>query len=168
MTLKLKFPNIKHKEKYEKLIEYWWKIEDTDKISPWALFYWENFNEFLNKIEEVKNNPPKWYTNSSLFFLIENDKILWWIDIRHDIKAPILNEKWWHIWYWIAPKFRKKWYATKMLELWLIEAKNIWLDKALITCDIDNIGSKKVIEKNWWIFERLTNDWKMNRYWIKL
>lgn len=55
-----------------------------------------------------------------------------------------------------------------MLELWLIEAKELWLNKILITCDIDNIASKKVIEKNWWVFERLTNDWKMNRFWIEL
>jgi len=55
-----------------------------------------------------------------------------------------------------------------MLELWLVEAKKIWLKKVLLTCDLDNIGSKKVIEKNWGVFERLTKNWSKKRFWIKL
>lgn len=73
MDLILEFPEEKHKNMYEELIRDWGKLEDTDKVSPRALFYWNNFNEFLKDIEKVKNNPPKWYTNSSLFFLIENN-----------------------------------------------------------------------------------------------
>ncbi len=168
MNLKLEFPNINHKEKYEELIKNWWKIENLEEISPWALFYWNNYEEFLNKIQNMVNNPPKWFSKSSLLFLMENNEIIWGIDIRHELNSDILIEIWWNIWYWIAPQYRRKWYATKMLELWLIEAKKLWLDKVLITCDIDNIASKKVILKNWWVFERLSNNWKMNRFWINL
>lgn len=167
MTLKLEFPNINHKDKYEELIKYWWKIENLDNISPWALFLWNNYEDFLNLTEKYLDNSPTW-VNSTLFFLTKNENILWWLQIRHNLWNEVLFEKWWHIWYWISPQYRRKWYATKMLELWLIEAKKLWLDKVLITCNIDNIGSKKVIEKNWWVFERLTNDWKMNRFLINL
>lgn len=167
MILKLELPNINHKEKYEKLIKLWWKIEDLDEISPWRLFSWINFEEFLDNIINDIDNSDLW-VNAHLYFLILNNEILWAIQIRHHINHPNLIEKWWHIWYWIAPQYRKKWYATKMLELWLIEAKKLWLNKILITCEIDNIGSKKVIEKNWWIFERLTSDWKMNRFWVNI
>jgi predicted acetyltransferase len=38
----------------------------------------------------------------------------------------------------------------------------------LITCNVDNIGSAKVIENNAWVFERLTNSWDKKRYWIRL
>jgi predicted acetyltransferase len=55
-----------------------------------------------------------------------------------------------------------------MLELWLIEAKKLWIQKALLTCDIDNIWSNKVILKNGWVFERVTIDGTVNRYWIEL
>jgi len=167
MTLKLEFPNIKHKDKYEELIKEWWKVEGLEEISPWRLFSWNNFKEFLENIINDIDNSVLW-VNAHLFFLVENNVILWAIQIRHHINHPNLIEKWWHIWYWIAPQYRRKWYATKMLKLWLIEAKKLWLDKVLITCDINNIGSKKVIEKNWWVFERLTSDWKMNRFWVNL
>jgi len=165
--MKLEFPQKKHKIAYEKLINEWGKIEDLSEISPWALFYWDNFEDFLETINLYKEKSPT-STNSTLFLLIENEEIIWWVDIRNNINHSNLKERWWHIWYWIAPKFRKKWYATKMLKLALVECKKLWLGKVLITCSINNIGSKKVIEKNWWIFERLTIDWTANRYWIDL
>lgn len=166
MNLKLEFPSEKHEKMYNILIKEWRDKENIENTAPWALFRWENFNDFLQQINQLTINPPNWYTKSTLFFLILENKILWAIDVRHNINSPSLKEEWWHIWYWIAPKFRKKWYATKMLGLWLIEAKNIWLEKVFITCDIDNIWSNKVILSNWGIFERLTKDWTKNRYWV--
>jgi len=165
--MKLELPNKKHKKSYENLITEWNEFENTNKTSPWNLFNWNNFDEFLNESHNYITNSPTW-VNSTLFFLIDNNEIIWAIDIRHNINHPVLNETWWHIWYWIVPKFRKQWYASKMLELWLMEAKNLWIDKVLLICNINNIASNKIIQKNWWIFERKSQDWKMNRYWIKL
>lgn len=164
--LKLEFPNESHKIMYEKLIEEWWEAEDIP-TSPKALFIWKNFNEFLSlNIKNITNSDI--WVNSHLFLLLDGVEILWGIHIRHHIHHPKYNENIWHIWYWILPKHRRKWYATKMLELWLFEAKNLWLEKVLITCSLDNIGSKKVIIKNWWVFERTSKDWNDNRYWINL
>jgi predicted acetyltransferase len=53
-----------------------------------------------------------------------------------------------NITYEIRPSERRKGYGKKMLELALIEAKERGLDKVLITCDEDNIASKKIIEAN--------------------
>ncbi len=55
-----------------------------------------------------------------------------------------------------------------MLRLALPEAKEIGLEKVLITCDDDNIASAKVIENNGGIFERFVekNSKKMRRYWV--
>lgn len=166
--LKLEFPGKNHKLVYEKLLKEWWEFEKTP-TSPWKLFVWNNFEEFLNIIIKDLTNNENW-VNSHLFFLVDDeikDDIIWAIQIRHHINHPNLVEKWWHIWYWIAPKFRWKWYASIMLKLWLIEAKKLWIKDVLLTCDIKNIPSNKVIQKNWWIFERKTKDWEANRYWIK-
>lgn len=151
---------------YEKIIKEW---GDSEKIptSPRRFFDWENFEEFYEIIKNDVLNNKNW-VNSHLYFLVDGENILWSLQIRHTIDHPNLIEDWWHIWYWIAPKYRKKWYATKMLELWLIEAKKLLLKKVLITCDTDNIWSIKVIERNWWVFERLTKDKDKNRYWIEL
>ena len=166
MNLKLEFPIKKHKQFYYNHIKEWWNYENSI-IAPSRLFYWDNFEDFLKAVTDDVINSNQW-ANAHLFFLIEECEIIWAIQIRHHINHPNLIEEWWHIWYWIAPKFRKKWYATKMLELWLIETKKLWLEKILITCNIDNIWSSKVILNNWWIFERLTKNWLKKRYWIDL
>jgi predicted acetyltransferase len=41
------------------------------------------------------------------------------------------------------------------------------IDKVLITCNIDNIGSAKVIENNGWVFEKVNTRWK-KKYRINL
>ena len=166
--MKLEFPNESHKENYENMIASWWKIENLSEISPWALFLWKNFEEFLEITNEHKINSKSW-VNSDLYFLIDDVKnIVWAIQLRHTLWNTVLKEFWGHIWYWISPEFRKKWYAGKALELLLIKAKEFWLEKILITCEINNIASRKVIEKNWWIFERLSKCGKYNRFWINL
>jgi predicted acetyltransferase len=43
---------------------------------------------------------------------------------------------------------RRKGYATQILKLALTEAKKLGIAKALVTCDENNIASKKTILKN--------------------
>ncbi len=166
MSLRLVFPTENHKNLYNKHIKEWWDYKKS-MFAPSRLFYWNKFDEFLKAVKDDLIKSIQW-VNAHLFFLIEEDEIIWAIQIRHHINHPNLIEDWWHIWYWIAPKYRKKWYATKMLELWLIEVKKLWINKVLITCDINNIWSSKVIINNWWVFERLSKDWTKKRYWINL
>jgi predicted acetyltransferase len=82
----------------------------------------------------------------------------------------VLSSYWGHIWYGIAPNQRKKWYATKMLELWLIECSKIGLEKVLVCCDTNNIASAKTIEKNWGTLEKYitVEGIKNSRYWIDI
>lgn len=156
--LNLVFPNKSHKEMYEKLIKEWW-----EKSAPETLFCADTFEWFLDLIEQDlvwRDNRVK----SHFYFLFDDeikDDIIGWIQIRHKISlikiSTEIKIEMWHIWYWIAPKFRKKGYATKMLKLALDKIKELWLDidKVLITCDVDNIASAKVIENNGWIFEKV-------------
>lgn len=167
--LQLIFPNKSHKLAYEKMIKEWWETENIP-TSPAKLFQWENFEEFL-EIVENDTTDNKFWVNSHLYFLVDDEienEILWAIHIRHHINHPNLIEIGWHIWYWLAPKFRWKWIAKNMLSLGIQKAKELWINDILLTCDIKNTPSHKVIEANGWIFERVTNDWNANRYWINL
>ena len=167
-NIKLEFPELKHKKMYENMLEKWKEYEKIP-TSPSRLFVWDNFENFLEKVKrDVINSDIG--VNSSLFFLTDNEFILGAIQIRHHINHPNLIERWWHIGYWICPIHRNEWYATLMLNLWLLEAKKIWIDKVLVTCNIDNIASNKVIQRNGWIFEsKITFEWEgINRYWFNL
>ncbi|MFK7780352.1 MAG: GNAT family N-acetyltransferase, partial [Candidatus Gracilibacteria bacterium] len=160
--MKLEFPSKKHKEMYINLINNWGKSE-TIPTSPSRLFAGNDFSDFLELIKKDTTDSETG-VNSHLFFLINDNEILGAIQIRHNINHPNLIENGGHIGYGIAPRHRRKGYATKMLELGLIEAKKLGLKKVLITCYLDNIGSNKVIKSNGGIFERITKDGLDNRY----
>lgn len=141
-----------------------------EEVIPSRLVGWEeDFEWFISLLEEeITNNTNG--VNSHLFFLVENGDILGAIQIRHHINHPNLIETGGHIGYGIRPSQRGKWYATEQLRLWLLEAQKIWLEKVLIACYDENMGSRKVIEKNGGVFERYVEQdgRKKRRYWITI
>lgn len=163
----LEFPNLSHKQSYLDMISEWRSFEVP--TSPGKLFVGENFEEFLAIVtKDVTANPDG--VNSHLFFLVENERILWAIQIRHSIDHPRLIEVGGHIGYGIRPSERGKWHATEMLRQALLEAKRLRLEKVLITCLDENTPSAKVIENNGGVFERYAyrDEVKYRRYWISV
>ena len=86
---------------------------------------------------------------------------LWWADgreylgrltIRHRLTSSLLTLGG-HIGYDIRPSARRRGHATAMLAAALPVAKGLDIDPALITCNGDNVGSRKVIEANGGVLE---------------
>ena len=77
-----------------------------------------------------------------------------------------------HIGYDIRPSCRKLGYGTVVLKLALEEIRVYGIKNILITCDEDNIGSRKIIEKNGGYYEKTFFDKSeqknVRRYWINL
>ncbi len=78
-----------------------------------------------------------------------------------------------HIGYCVRPSERRKGYAVKMLRLALDICRDNGLEKVLVTCLEDNVGSAKTIEACGGVFERIVYDDQnykenMKRYWITL
>ena len=69
------------------------------------------------------------------------------IDVRHRLTESLLRYGG-HIGYAIRLSEWNKGYGTRMLSLALPYAKRIGIDRCLITCDDDNPGSARVMEKN--------------------
>lgn len=53
-----------------------------------------------------------------------------------------------HVGYSILPRFAGNGYATAALAAMLREAREVGLQRILITCDVGNIASRRIIEKN--------------------
>ena len=170
--LKLEIPNESHREMYENLCdEIANKAEEFVHPDNIYAFRWEKYSELLQNIQWDLYGTREWRVPSTAFFAMSEDIIIWAIQLRHNINHPNLEYRGGHIWYGVRPSERQKWYATQMLELVLEEAQKIWLDKVLITCDINNIWSNKVILHNGWVLEKecLHEDGtRFNRYWITL
>lgn len=97
-----------------------------------------------------------------------DDKVVGVIDLRHNINHPILGTWGGHCGYSVRPSERRKGYAKKMLGLNIQNAKSMGIEKLLITCNIENIASEKVILANGGVYEKIiaVNGSKMKRYWI--
>lgn len=86
---------------------------------------------------------------------------LWWmfgteyfgrLAIRHRL-TPLLLEAGGHIGYDVRPSARCQGHATAMLRAALPIAHSLGIDPALITCDDDNVASRRVIEVNGGVYE---------------
>ena len=174
MSLKL----IKLSKSYEnqlgEMIEEWRKDQELHHTnhSPWAIFKndYHDFDYYLANLEVKEAADGK--VPDSVFFLLdtERDRLLGAINIRHCLNEHLLK-KGGHIGDGIRPSERRKGYATEMIRLALIECRKLGIDKVLMTCDKNNIGSAKSIINNGGILENefMNSDGEIEqRYWITI
>jgi predicted acetyltransferase len=105
----------------------------------------ENFDGYLNDLYNYSKGVdlPEGWVETSTFWLIDNNEVVGVVRIRHqEIECSG------HIGYDISPCYRNKGFGTLILKLALERAVKIGIKEAIVTCNIDNIASKKIIEKN--------------------
>lgn len=105
----------------------------------------ENFNEYLDDLYKYSKGIglPKGWVTTSTFWLIDNNEVVGVVRVRHkDVGTDG------HIGYDISPNYRKKGYGTQILKLALVEAEKFGIKEVMVTCNIDNEFSRKVIENN--------------------
>ncbi|WP_249028712.1 GNAT family N-acetyltransferase [Tannockella kyphosi] len=93
---------------------------------------------------------------------LENDEVVGFVNIRHCLNEFLLA-KGGHIGYSVHPMHRKKGYGTWMLNKAIDYCKQKDIYPILVTCDKDNIGSRRVIEAN---KGKLETEGVTLRYWI--
>ncbi len=174
MALKL----IKLTKEYEKqlgeMIDEWKLDQEINHTnhSPWAIFKndYHDFDYYLENLE--LKEPRDGLVPDSTFFLLDDERniLLGAVNIRHYLNDYLLLHGG-HIGDGVRPSERRKGYATEMIGLALIECKKLGIDKVLIICDKDNIGSMKSIVKNGGVLENeiVGKDGRIEqRYWITL
>lgn len=130
------------------------------------------FEQFLETLRsQVRGEGlPEGYIPNSVFWLVEGDEFIGWVDIRHRLTTQLLQIGG-HIGYDVRPSQRGKGYGKLALKLALEKARQLGIEKILVTCDISNIPSKRVIETNGGVFESEAEAGqdkpKKLRYWIR-
>ena len=106
---------------------------------------------------------PTGWTHVSSFWWVEGDEFLGSIRVRHE-EVPAVLEEAGLIGYDVAPRARRQGHATAMVQAVLPFVASLGFDRALITCEVDNVASRRVIERNGGVFEGERNG-KL-RYWV--
>jgi len=139
-------------------------------------FYEVPKDELFKKMEDYRtgNNLPEGYVKATYFWLVDNDEFIGEISIRHSLTDSLLRFGG-NIGYGIRYSHWNKGIGTIMLSRALVYAKDVLgLNKVLITCNDNNCGSARVIEKNGGILQdKIINtidgvDRLSRRYWIEL
>lgn len=107
--------------------------------------------DLLAKFERYRNaiDLPEGYVGATTLWLVDDEKrrFLGQIDIRHELTESLLRYGG-HIGYAVRLGEWNKGYGTLMLQMALPHAKALGIERCLITCDDDNPGSARVMEKN--------------------
>jgi len=141
-------------------------VEDKKKIKIYKMLQkiGKNENGFENKgfgmsIEEYRGyidelieaeDPTRLKPGmvpQTVFWLYDNDEVIGFSKMRHYLNDK-LRVRGGHIGYGIRKDKRNMGYGRKILELTLEEIADLEIKEILITCDSDNIASRKVIEHN--------------------
>jgi predicted acetyltransferase len=105
----------------------------------------ENFQNYINDLHNHSKgiNLPQEMVVTSTFWLIAENEVVGVVRIRHQ-EVECAG----HIGYDISPDHRNKGYGFQILKLALDKAKEIGIEVVIVTCNINNTASKKIIEKN--------------------
>lgn len=166
-------PDIGLKEKFTNMVSDY--NDNNENIFSSDYFNFDfNFENYIQDLKDLSNGIglPQGYVPSTEWWLINsNSDILGTVRLRHELGKRNFEEGG-HIGYDISPRYRKKGYGKVILKLVLEKAKELGLKKVLITCDFDNIGSKKIIESNGGKLENIIvskeTGKEVLRYWIEL
>lgn len=82
---------------------------------------------------------------ATMLFAVVDEEIVGRVHIRHELTESLRVEGG-HIGYGVRPRFRRRGYATEMLQQGLLVVRDLGITRALVTCDDDNPASIRTIE----------------------
>lgn len=169
MNLKLIKASAEYKKQISDMLDEWYST--GEKIIPYSIrrIDYHDFEYYCENLEI--NDTNERLVPDSTFFCLDTDRniVVGAVNIRHFLNEPLLLNGG-HIGDGVVPSERRKGIATAMIGLALAECKKLGIDKVLMVCDKDNIGSAKSIINNGGVLENevVVDGVTEQRYWIDI
>lgn len=137
-------PNKKYEKSFKNYVLAYKEINDKYYFNK----YKKALESFQNYLEDLLdyfsgNDLPQGEVRTSTFWLIDKEEVVGVVRIRHQ-EIEYAG----HIGYDISPRHRNTGYGFQILKLALKEAIKMGINDVIVTCDINNTASKKIIENN--------------------
>lgn len=139
-------------------------LRESDEVdSP------EGFAGWVDRLIAAEKTAAAGWVPCTFRWIVEGDRFLGAIALRHELNDFLLDAGG-HIGYGIRPSERHRGLASWALATILPEARALGLPRVLVTCDVTNPWSARVIERNGGVLEdvRETELGTLRRYWITL
>ncbi|TSC58608.1 MAG: Acetyltransferase [Candidatus Peregrinibacteria bacterium Greene0416_19] len=136
-------------------------LNEMRQVGSMGIGDWAEIGSPKNVVEYIRvrqdhsegRNLPRGWIPATTYWLVDEGAFIGETTIRHELTEHLRNVGG-QIGYWIRPVKRHQGYGRQILRLALQKAKELRLEKIIITCDATNIGSRKIIESNGGVFER--------------
>jgi predicted acetyltransferase len=106
------------------------------------------FDALLEKAKRIADTsipPEEGFVHNDLYWIVDGAEVVGFVSFRHELN-DWLRQFGGHIGYAVRASRRRRGYASKGLRLALDRARELGLDRVLLTCDDDNVGSFRTIE----------------------
>ena len=139
-------------------------LQRMERASEWL--------QFNRDAEDPLKKPANWVVSEQFAYLRKSDgRIVGMIHFRHEFN-DFLREFGGNIGYSVHPDERRKGYAKRMLLDCLTVCSAFGLDRVLITCLVENEGSRRTILSCGGVYDKTVycarDNVNLERYWISL
>jgi predicted acetyltransferase len=129
---------------------------------------WADYLDDLDAQRRGRRVPPG-RVESSFLVADVGGVIVGRSSLRHELNDHLRRDGG-HVGYGVRPAQRRRGYATEILRQSLVVLRALGVDRVLVTCDDDNVGSATVIERCGGVLENVVggrNGKPVRRYWIQ-
>lgn len=123
-------------------------------------------------LADTTSTLPDDAVHNDLYWIVDDGEVVGFLSFRHELNEW-LREAGGNIGYSVRASRRRRGYASAALRLGLDRAREIGLDRVLVTCDDDNIASARTIEGAGGVLQDVSDQSArghalLRRYWIAL
>jgi predicted acetyltransferase len=124
------------------------------------------------RLADTSIAPPAGRVHNDLYWVVDGAEVVGFLSFRHTLNEW-LAEAGGHIGYSVRASRRRQGIASAALRLGLGRAREIGLQRVMITCDVDNEGSYRTIEGAGGVLQDVSDQSErgmgmLRRYWIVL